>query len=108
MSIVESPGSLPERSAPVRHHSLPVVLSRAEVDLPAAEHAVTDLPFHGSAHIGYLPGERMLGLSKLVRVVDLFARASQVRERPTQQVSDALQEHLAPKRVGVVIETEQL
>jgi GTP cyclohydrolase I len=69
---------------------------------------VTGLPFHGSAHIGYLPGERMLGLSKLVRVVDLFARASQVRERLTQQVSDALQKHLAPKRVGVVIEAEQL
>jgi len=66
------------------------------------------LPFHGIAHIGYLPGERILGLSKLVRVVDLFARDLQVQERLTQQVADGLQEHLAPKGVGVVIEAEHL
>jgi GTP cyclohydrolase IA len=66
------------------------------------------LPFHGIAHIGYLPGERILGLSKLARVVDLFARDLQVQERLTQQVADALQEHLTPKGVGVVIEAEHL
>jgi GTP cyclohydrolase I len=66
------------------------------------------LPFHGIAHIGYLPGERILGLSKLARVVDLFARDLQVQERLTQQVADALQEHLAPKGVAVVIEAEHL
>ncbi|MGH4011721.1 MAG: GTP cyclohydrolase I FolE [Pseudonocardiaceae bacterium] len=66
------------------------------------------LPFHGIAHIGYLPGERILGLSKLARVVDLFARDLQVQERLTQQVADRLQEHLAPKGVGVVIEAEHL
>ncbi|MGH3975381.1 MAG: GTP cyclohydrolase I FolE [Pseudonocardiaceae bacterium] len=66
------------------------------------------LPFHGIAHIGYLPGERILGLSKLVRVVDLFARDLQVQERLTQQVADRLQEHLTPKGVGVVIEAEHL
>jgi len=66
------------------------------------------LPFHGIAHIGYLPGERILGLSKLARVVGLFARDLQVQERLTQQVADALQEHLAPKGVGVVIEAEHL
>jgi GTP cyclohydrolase IA len=66
------------------------------------------LPFHGIAHIGYLPGERILGLSKLARVVDLFARDLQVQERLTQQVADGLQEHLAPKGVGVVIEAEHL
>jgi GTP cyclohydrolase IA len=66
------------------------------------------LPFHGTAHIGYLPGERILGLSKLARVVDLFARDLQVQERLTQQVADRLQEHLAPKGVGVVIEAEHL
>jgi len=66
------------------------------------------LPFHGSAHIGYLPGERILGLSKLARVVDLFARDLQLQERLAQQVADGLQQHLAPKGVGVVIEAEHL
>jgi GTP cyclohydrolase I len=66
------------------------------------------LPFHGIAHIGYLPGERILGLSKLARVIELFSRDLQVQERLTQQVADGLQEHLAPKGVGVVIEAEHL
>jgi GTP cyclohydrolase I len=66
------------------------------------------LPFHGVAHVGYLPGERILGLSKLARVVELFARDLQVQERLTKQVADWLQEHLAPKGVGVVIEAEHL
>ena len=64
------------------------------------------LPFSGVAHIGYLPADRILGLSKLVRVLDLFARDLQVQERLTQQVADWLQEHLAPRGVGVVIEAE--
>jgi GTP cyclohydrolase I len=66
------------------------------------------LPFHGVAHVGYLPGERILGLSKLARVVELFARDLQVQERLTKQVADWLQEHLAPNGVGVVIEAEHL
>ena len=64
------------------------------------------LPFSGLAHIGYLPGDRILGLSKLVRVLDLFARDLQVQERLTQQVADWLQDNLAPRGVGVVIEAE--
>jgi len=64
------------------------------------------LPFTGVAHVGYLPGERILGLSKLARVVELFARDFQVQERLTKQVADWLQDHLAPKGVGVVIEAE--
>ncbi|MGV9366167.1 GTP cyclohydrolase I FolE [Amycolatopsis sp. NPDC003731] len=66
------------------------------------------LPFRGFAHVGYLPGERILGLSKLARVVEMFARDLQVQERLTKQVADWLQEHLAPKGVGVVIEAEHL
>jgi len=66
------------------------------------------LPFHGVAHIGYLPGERILGLSKFARVVELFARDLQVQERLTKQVADWLQERLAPKGVGVVLEAEHL
>ena len=66
------------------------------------------LPFHGVAHIGYLPGDRIIGLSKLARVVELFARDLQVQERLTTQVADWLEEHLAPKGVGVVIEAEHM
>jgi GTP cyclohydrolase I len=66
------------------------------------------LPFTGVAHIGYLPGERILGLSKLARVLELFARDLQVQERLTQQVADWLRENLAPRGVGVVIEAEHL
>ncbi|MEP6815943.1 MAG: GTP cyclohydrolase I FolE [Marmoricola sp.] len=66
------------------------------------------LPFHGVAHVAYLPGDRILGLSKLARVVELFARRLQVQERLTQQVANWLQEHLEPKAVGVVIEAEHM
>jgi GTP cyclohydrolase I len=66
------------------------------------------LPFTGVAHVGYLPGERILGLSKLARVVELFARDLQVQERLTVQVANWLHEHLAPKGVGVVIEAEHM
>jgi GTP cyclohydrolase I len=66
------------------------------------------LPFHGVAHVAYLPGERIIGLSKLARVVELFARELQLQERLTMQVADCLQEHLRPKGVGVVLEAEHL
>jgi GTP cyclohydrolase I len=66
------------------------------------------LPFTGVAHVGYLPGERILGLSKLARVVEMFARGLQVQERLTKQVADWLQDQLQPKGVGVVIEAEHL
>lgn len=66
------------------------------------------LPFTGVAHVAYLPGERILGLSKLARVVDYFARALQVQERLTTQVAGWLQRELEPKGVGVVIEAEHL
>ena len=66
------------------------------------------LPFVGVAHVGYLPGERILGLSKLARVVDLFARSLQVQERLTTQIAEWLQRELAPKGVGVVLEAEHL
>jgi GTP cyclohydrolase I len=66
------------------------------------------LPFTGVAHVAYLPGERILGLSKLARVVEMFARGLQVQERLTKQVADWLEVHLEPKGVGVVIEAEHL
>ena len=66
------------------------------------------LPFHGVAHVAYLPGERIVGLSKLARVVELYARELQLQERLTMQVAECLQRHLRPKGVGVVIEAEHL
>jgi GTP cyclohydrolase I len=66
------------------------------------------LPFTGVAHVGYLPGPRILGLSKLARVVSLFARDLQVQERLTKQIADLLQDRLQPKGVGVVLEAEHL
>jgi GTP cyclohydrolase I len=66
------------------------------------------LPFHGVAHVGYVPDARILGLSKLARVVELFACGLQVQERLTQQVADWLNEHVAPQGVGVVLEAEHM
>ncbi len=81
-----------------------LVLAR---DLPfqsLCEHHL--LPFSGVAHIGYLPGNRILGLSKLSRVLDRFARHLQVQERLTKQVADCIQQTLEPKGVAVVLEAE--
>ncbi|MGH3364888.1 MAG: GTP cyclohydrolase I [Nocardioidaceae bacterium] len=64
------------------------------------------LPFFGVAHIGYLPAERILGLSKFARVVEFFSRRAQTQERLTKQVAEHLQDQLAPRGVGVVIEAE--
>lgn len=66
------------------------------------------LPFVGIAHVAYLPGNRILGLSKLARVVEMFARGLQLQERLTVQAADWLTVHLKPKGVGVVIEAEHL
>jgi GTP cyclohydrolase I len=66
------------------------------------------LPFHGIAHIGYLPADRLIGLSKLGRVVEMFARDLQVQERLTVQIADWIQAQLQPGGVGVVLEAEHL
>src|SRR3954462_4787283 len=66
------------------------------------------LPFHGVAHVAYLPGDRIVGLSKLGRVVESFARRLQVQERMTVQIADWVEEFLQPRGVGVVLEAEPL
>ena len=66
------------------------------------------LPFIGKAHVGYLPRGRVIGLSKIPRVVDMYAQRLQVQERLTVQVADFLMERLAPKGVGCVIEATHL
>ncbi|WP_338086979.1 GTP cyclohydrolase I FolE [Nocardiopsis alba] len=68
------------------------------------------VPFYGVAHVGYIPGEdgRITGLSKLARLVDVYARRPQVQERLTGEVADAIMEHLEPRGVIVVVEAEHL
>jgi len=66
------------------------------------------LPFAGSAAVAYIPDRRVLGLSKIPRVVDMYARRLQVQERLTQQIADFLMERLSPKGVGVVVEATHL
>jgi GTP cyclohydrolase I len=83
-----------------------LVLARAIPFASLCQHHL--LPFVGVAHVGYLPAGHVLGLSKLARVVELFARRLQLQERLTTQVADWLQAHLAPKGVGVVLEAEHL
>ena len=62
------------------------------------------LPFYGKAHVAYLPGEKVIGLSKFPRIVDMFARRLQVQERMTQQIAETIQDVLKPKGVGVICE----
>lgn len=81
-----------------------VVLARRIPVRSVCEHHL--LPFVGVAHVGYLPGERILGLSKLARVVEHFACRPQVQERLTMQIANWLSDHLGAKGVGVVIEAE--
>ena len=83
-----------------------LVLARGIPVQSVCEHHL--LPFVGVAHVGYLPGDRILGLSKLARVVEMFARRPQVQERLTQQVADWLATSLGPRGVGVVVEAEHL
>ncbi len=66
------------------------------------------LPFHGQAHVGYVPKGRIVGASKIARVVDILARRPQLQERLTGQVADAITEGLSPDGVAVVIEAEHL
>ena len=81
-----------------------LVLARSIPLQSVCEHHL--LPFTGVAHVGYLPGDRILGLSKLARVVAHFAARPQVQERLTKQIAAWLDEQLRPKGVGVVIEAE--
>ncbi len=85
------------------HHKEMVLLR----DIPftsVCEHHL--LPFVGKAHVGYIPAGRIVGLSKLARVVDAFARRPQLQERLTSQIADMIEEEVHPKGVGVVIEAQ--
>ncbi len=82
-----------------------VVVRDIEVYSLCEHHLV---PFFGTAHVGYLPRGRVIGLSKVPRVVDLFAHRLQLQERMTQEIADFLMTRLEPKGVGVVVETTHL
>jgi GTP cyclohydrolase I len=81
-----------------------LVLARAIPFRTVCEHHL--LPFSGLAHVGYLPGDRILGLSKLARLVEYFAARPQTQERLTKQVADYLVAHLSPRGAGVVLQAE--
>jgi len=66
------------------------------------------LPFFGVCHVGYLPDRKVVGLSKIPRLVNMFARRLQVQERLTKQIAEALMEHLQPRGVGVIIEARHM
>lgn len=81
-----------------------LVLARRIPFRSVCEHHV--LPFTGVAHVGYLPGDRIVGLSKLARLIEHLAARPQVQERLTQQIASWLVDNLAPRGVGVVLEAE--
>ncbi|HEX5725757.1 MAG TPA: GTP cyclohydrolase I FolE [Longimicrobiaceae bacterium] len=86
------------------HHNLVIVRDIEMYSL--CEHHL--LPFFGKVHVGYIPNGRIVGLSKLPRVVDIFARRLQVQERLTEQIASALMDALQPEGVAVVIEAAHL
>lgn len=66
------------------------------------------IPFYGKCHVGYIPDNKVIGLSKIPRIVDMFSRRLQVQERLTSQISESLQQYLRPQGVGVVMEAYHL
>jgi GTP cyclohydrolase I len=104
--LYSEPGSVLNRTFEEAHEELVLV-----TDIPmysTCEHHL--VPFHGVAHVGYIPNAqgRVTGLSKLARLVDLYAKRPQVQERLTSQIADAMDRRLEPRGVIVVVEAEHL
>jgi GTP cyclohydrolase IA len=102
----QNPEDVLTTSFEIGHEEL-ILVRDIEVYSTCEHHLV---PFHGLAHVGYIPGHdgRVTGLSKLARLVDVYARRPQVQERMTSQIADAICEHLKPLGALVVIECEHL
>lgn len=83
-----------------------IVLEKDIVFYSMCEHHM--MPFFGRAHVAYIPDGKVVGLSKLARTVEIYARRLQIQERLTGQIADALMEHLAPKGAMVVLEAEHM
>jgi len=101
----EDPKSLIQNSVYSDKHEDMVLVK----DIPLyslCEHHI--LPFFGHAHVGYIPNDKIVGISKIARMVDIFAKRLQVQERMTNQIADTLMEVLKPKGVAVVVEAEHL
>ena len=103
----QNPGDVLNAVFDIGGHEEMVLVKDIEVYSTCEHHLV---PFHGVAHVGYIPGldGRVTGLSKLARLVEVFARRPQVQERLTAQIADALVEFLAPRGAIVVVECEHL
>jgi GTP cyclohydrolase I len=99
------PGKILERRFASEKYDQMIVLRDIEL-FSTCEHHM--LPFYGKAHIAYLPNGHVVGLSKLARLVECFARRLQIQEKLTQQIADAMMEHTEAKGVGVMIEAQHL
>ena len=83
-----------------------IVLEKDITFYSTCEHHL--LPFYGKAHIAYIPDDKVVGLSKLARTVDVFARRAQIQEQMTAQIGEAIMEHLKPKGVMVIVQAEHM
>lgn len=83
-----------------------MVLEKDIVFYSTCEHHL--MPFYGKAHVAYIPDGRVVGLSKLARTVEVYAARPQIQEQMTEQIADAVMEHLAPKGAMVVVEAEHM
>lgn len=100
----EDPAALLKKAfTEVQGYDQLIVLRDIEFYSTCEHHA---LPFFGKAHIGYIPRDRVVGISKLARLVEVYARRLQIQERLTQQIADALDQHLKPRGVGVIVEAQ--
>jgi GTP cyclohydrolase I len=104
--LAQEPGEVLGTTFDVEHEEM-ILVRDIELHSVCEHHLV---PFHGVAHVGYIPGAdgRVVGLSKIARLVDVYARRPQVQERLTTQIAEALVEHLDPGGVIVVVEAEHL
>ena len=102
--LYQSPKDVLTTTFDIGHEEL--VIIRDIEDFSQCEHHLT--PFHGVAHVGYIPSGKITGLSKVARLVDLFAKRPQVQERLTTQIADAMVEILKPMGVIVIIDCEHL
>ncbi len=83
-----------------------MVLEKDIVFYSTCEHHL--MPFYGKAHVAYIPNGKVVGLSKLARTVEVFARRPQIQEQMTGQIADAIMEHLSPKGVMIMVEAEHM
>lgn len=92
------------KTFPIEHNE--IVMERDITFYSVCEHHL--LPFYGKAHIAYIPNGRVVGLSKLARTIETYARRPQIQEQMTAQIADALMEHLSPQGVMVMLEAEHM